>query len=190
MNMKKSTILILIILIFPAARAQAQVAITAIPTGPASDAIEPGQRQVKRNFTHRDLPSLNLDMFEISTQTGGDFYFWGEGEFGSEAASQVIAGSVLSTEALLYDYGDLDGKREIPFAVGEYQYHLTFFAGIQSKDSIAFIQPDGTALSADEDGVTVHSFQRMLIATVNAPAAGEWTIRVNGRGKYLVTVRK
>ncbi|MCA9404771.1 MAG: hypothetical protein KC897_13360, partial [Candidatus Omnitrophica bacterium] len=95
----------------------------------------------------------------------------------------------LSTQTLLYKYGDIDGTLEIPFYVEKYKYHFTFFAGIQSKDRIEFIQPDGTVLK-DGEGVTVYPFQRMCIATVNAPLAGEWTIRLSGRGKYLVSVRK
>ena len=187
--MRKPILPITAILILLAhTHARAQVAITTVPTQPPSGQTD-GQHQVKRNFSHRDLPPLNLDMFALSTQTGGEFYFWGEGEFGSEAASKVIAESVLSTQTLLYKYGDIDGTCEIPFYVEKYKYHFTFFTGIQSKDRIEFIQPDGTVLK-DGEGVTVYPFQRMCIATVNAPLAGEWTIRLSGRGKYLVSVRK
>lgn len=167
----------------------AQVAITTIPTKPPSDQVD-GQRRVGRNFSHRDLAPLNTEMFDLSTQTGGDFYFWGEGEFGSEAASKVIAHSVLATQTILYEYGDLKDKLTLRLAIDPYQYHYTFFAGIQSKDRIEFVRPDGEVLTVDEEGVQIYQFQRMLVATINAPMAGNWTIRLTGKGKYLVSVRK
>lgn len=189
-HMKKNVIIpLIVILAVHTAIAHGQVVITTNPVRSPADEND-GQHQVQRNFSHRDLPPINEDYFDLSTQTGGDFYFWEEGEFGSPAAGQVIAESLLSTQTLLYEFGEIDGKKSIPFRVAEHQSHYTIFAGIQSRDSITFVAPDGRVLSADDAGVKIHAFKRMLVAAVNAPEAGEWTIQLDGRGKFLVTVRR
>ncbi|MBZ0165587.1 MAG: hypothetical protein K8I00_02190, partial [Candidatus Omnitrophica bacterium] len=67
---------------------------------------------------------------------------------------------------------------------------VMFFAGVQSQDRIDFVRPDGRILLADDNAVTLYRFTYMLIGFVNEPMPGEWAVRINGRGKFLVTVRR
>ena len=128
-------------------------------------------------------------------RTGGDFYFWAHGEFSSAAAAQVMAENImfpLDAKPVLYVFGEfpLSGeKRKFSFSVPEGAQKLNILAGIQSKDSIAFLKPDGQRLSSQDPGVKIHEFTYMLMAAVKHPPVGQWAVELQGKGKFQASAR-
>jgi hypothetical protein len=124
------------------------------------------------------LLPVNPDYFSLSAETGGDFYFWAPGEFAT-AGLQIP----LHDEAVTLAYGTLppQGVRlAIPVESGARR--LTVFAGAQRKDQFRLLRPDGRPAAGA--GVALQAFSHMLIASVDAPAAGTWQLELRGAGQY------
>jgi hypothetical protein len=123
----------------------------------------------------RGLLQINRQYFDLAANTGGDYYFWAPGEFGTKL--QVPLPGV----PVLLSYGSMESKKvfEIPIESGVTQFML--FAGVQRKDLAVLVRPNGTPLH------DVQVFQHMLIATVLSPAAGVWRLELDGEGTYAVT---
>jgi hypothetical protein len=124
----------------------------------------------------RGLLQINREYFDLAARTGGDYYFWAAGEFGS-ARVQIP----VHHDGVLLSYGALESKKSFEIPVESGVKELTLFAGIQRKDLAVLVRPDGTVVR------DVQSFQHMLIATVNAPATGIWHLELQGAGTYAVT---
>jgi hypothetical protein len=122
-------------------------------------------------------PSFNRTYYELAASTGGDFYFWAAGEFAS-AKLKVP----LHHEDVLLSYGDIDSERVFEIPVESDAKALTLFAGIDTKNLIVLVRPDGTVVRAG-----LQTFQHMLIATIPSPPAGVWHLELHGSGPYAVT---
>jgi hypothetical protein len=125
----------------------------------------------------RGLLQINRQYFDLAANTGGDFYFWGPGEFATARLQVPLPGIPV-----VLSYGSMESKKvfEIPIESGVQQ--LMLFAGVQRKDLAVLLRPDGTPF---QDGQV---FQHMLIATIPAPPAGVWHLELYGEGTYAVTV--
>jgi len=137
-------------------------------------------RPVKKD--DRGLLKINRDFFELAASTGGDFYFWAQGEF---AASQLQI--PIQHEEVLLSYGSLDTKRVFEIPVESGVRTLTIFAGIQRKDLAVLVRPDGLVVHAGDGGAALQSFQHMLIATIDGPAPGIWKLELTGAGTFSVS---
>ena len=140
------------------------------------------QRSVAPKKDPRGLLAVNADYYELAAQTGGDFYFWAPGEF---AASQLQI--PVESEEILLAYGKTAGKRTFEMPVESGVRSLSIFAGVQRKDLVTIVRPDGTVAAHGQVGVALQTFQHMTIATVDAPAAGLWRIELDGEGLFAVT---
>ena len=140
------------------------------------------QRSVPPKKDSRGLLSVSVDSYELAAQTGGDFYFWAPGEF---AASQLQI-PVESDEVLLA-YGKAAGKRTFEVPVESSVRSLTLFVGVQRKDLVTIVRPDGTVGAHGRAGIAIQTFQHMTIATVDAPTPGLWRIELDGEGLFAVT---
>ena len=153
---------------------------------------DPGQKYPQKNYTSSKLAPFNLEYFEISTRTGGDFYFWAPNEFSSKPATEILAKSILrkNEKPLLYQFGELSGKKqEYTIFLSENLPEVFFLIGIQSKNKIHIYKPNGELLSDSTKNSKVYNFIHMMVATVTKPVPGNWKIEIAGTGKYLVSVR-
>lgn len=130
----------------------------------------------------RHSAAVNRDFYDLAASTGGDFYFWMPGEF---AASNLRI--PIDEAEVLLAYGTLEAKRTFEIPVESNVRSLTIFAGAEKKNLFSVIRPDGTAIPLNDP--SVQTFQRMLIVTVNAPAAGVWKLEMDGTGLYCATAR-
>ncbi len=124
----------------------------------------------------RGLLSVNRDYYELAARTGGDFYFWAAGEF----ASARLEIPVVAEEVVL-SYGSVERKRIFEVPVESGARSLTLFAGVQRKDLITIVRPDGTVVREGQ------VFQHMTIATIASPVAGTWRLELEGAGTFAVT---
>lgn len=130
---------------------------------------------------------INPDFFNLSADTGGDFYFWGPGEFAASAATLRIP---ITSAPILLDYGTGDHfakSYEIP--VDSRVVLLSVFTGAQRKDAVALYRPDGRSTSANPAFVSDQNFRHMNIITVDNPEPGMWRLEWKGAGHYAVTVK-
>ncbi len=124
------------------------------------------------------LLQINKDLYELAATTGGDFYFWAEGEFASSKLKVPI-----HEQPVILAYGSLeDTKRVFEIPIESDVRIMTIFAGIQRKDLAVLLRPDGTPM---RDGVQL--FQHMLVAMVPAPQTGTWKLELQGSGTFAVT---
>ena len=149
----------------------------------AVTAADPGQRSQPVRTGPGGLLRVEPSYFELSAQTGGDFYFWAPGEF-ARAGLQIP----LHGEDVLLAYGKLDASRrsfEIPVESGVRT--LTVFAGAQRKDRAVLVRPGGAFVADGTAGVKLQTFSHMLIATVKSPTPGVWRVDFEGAGLYSVS---
>ena len=130
---------------------------------------------------------INRDFFELSANTGGDFYFWAPGEFAASAATLRIP---VSSDPILLDYGNNDQfvkSYEVPVDSGVAL--LSFFIGAERKDIVVLHRPDGRSISANPAFVAEQNYRHMNIITVEKPEPGMWLLEFGGAGNYAVSVR-
>lgn len=131
-----------------------------------------------------DLLRIDRDYYDLSSATGGDFYFWAPGEF---AASGVRI--PLGQDAILLSYGELSGgERKFCFPVDTVVPRMAVFVGAQGKDRFRILRPDGIEI-AQGDSADLQEFRHMTIALVDAPGPGEWCVVAEGEGLYALSVR-
>jgi len=132
-------------------------------------------RPVVKN--EREMLPVNRTYFDLAANTGGDFYFWGPGEFATAKLKVPLPGVPV-----VLSYGSMpSGKRVFEIPVESGVKELTLFAGVQRKDLAVLVRPDNTPFA------DAQVFQNMLIATVTTPAAGVWRLELDGEGVYAVT---
>lgn len=135
------------------------------------------QRPREPKKDDRGLLQINRQFYDLAAATGGDVYMWATGEFGASRLNMPLSG-----DAVLLSYGTLASKTPFRIPVESNVSQLTVFASMQRKDLAVLVRPDGTVM---HDGI--QQYQHMLIATVPAPAAGVWTLELEGAGLYAVT---
>lgn len=129
---------------------------------------------------------VNRLYYDLSASTGGDFYFWGPGEFAAVAPIDIPTGG----DDVVLAYGALTGTKivfEIPVETGARK--LTIFCGIQRKDLTVIARPDDSPAHHGDPGVKIQSFQHMTIATIVAPSPGSWKLEVVGSGLYSISAK-
>ncbi len=142
-------------------------------------------RALPPSYDASGLLKINLDYYELAAATGGDFYFWGPGEF-SASGIQIP----LEQEPILLVYDVLGRRtRSFWFPVDTVSERFSVFAGAQRKDVFQLIRPSGGIVAEGETDVLVQEFHHMLIVTVTKPELGIWRIDLNGAGRFSLSVR-
>jgi len=132
-----------------------------------------------------ELLRINLDFFQLAAATGGDFYFWAPGEFGT-----VDFPLSTASEPILLAYGKNGGppaRMKIPVDSAITGYQL--FIGAQRLDEARLFRPDGTLAVDGASGLRVRRFRHMLIVSAVGPEPGIWSIEMTGAGAFNVSVR-
>ena len=92
-------------------------------------------------------------------------------------------------ESIFRAGGDLDGEaREFVVPLDASIGSVAFVAFVECKESIAITSPDGreAALGAF---LANRELRAGRLLTADAPASGEWRVRVQGRGKFTLAVK-
>ena len=133
---------------------------------------------------------IDDSMFQLSVESGGDYYFWMPGEFASFAKKipqEIFSGTNKSP--LLKEYGTLYNKEMVfPFLINRDTKNFTLFVGVQSNPTISLIAPSGNPVSKEKNKNNILKTSHMLLGYVGTPEMGEWKITINGTGKFSVTV--
>ena len=159
------------------------LALLLVGLGTGNASADSGQRPQPVRTDRGGLLHVEQMYFDMAAQTGGDFYFWAPGEFSGSGLQLPLHG-----EPVMLAYGRFGAPRrsfEIPVESGART--LTVFAGAQRKDRAVVVRPGGAVLAAGETGVTLQTFSRMTIATIQKPEPGNWRIEFQGAGLFSVS---
>jgi hypothetical protein len=158
-------------------------------------AVAPGQNatgqdaQTSRPLgtSEKGLFRIEPTYFDLAASTGGDFYFWGPGEFAAAAPIDIPSGG----ELIAVDYGRLtpNETRSLDVPVDSTVGELSLFLGAQRKDLVQIVRPDGTKLRPGAPGTRLADFRFMTIATIPAPGPGIWRVEVTGAGRLSFSAR-
>ena len=139
------------------------------------------------SYDKNGLIRINKDYFQLSAQTGGDFYFWAPGEF---AASAPVLRIPVTSDPILLDYGSGESfAKSSPVPVDSGIALLTVFVGAQRKDAVVLHRPDGRTVAENPAFVSEQKYRHMSIITVEKPEPGTWLLDFSGAGYYAVSVR-
>jgi hypothetical protein len=121
-----------------------------------------------------------------TTETGGQMFVVERGQVGS--LFSLIAPQVTGDfEPLLLASGLLaTTPREFTIAVDTTVRRAVFSATADVLTSATLLRPDGTAVAAGDPGVTSVDLTTTRVVTIELPAPGAWTLRVQGTGEYSV----
>ncbi len=133
---------------------------------------------------------VNESMFQLSVESGGDYYFWMPGEFATFAGKippEIFLGT--NKNPLLKEYGTLHNKEIVfQFLIDRDTRNFTLFVGVQSNPTISLIAPSGNPVAIEKNKNNILKTSHMLLGYVGNPERGEWKITINGTGKFSVTV--
>jgi hypothetical protein len=131
---------------------------------------------------------INIDFFNLTAATGGDFYFWAPGEF---AAATGLLHVPVASDPIALAYGSTGGlfTRTVEAPVDGTISRLSFFAGAQILDKLSLTRPDGRSVEANAAGVSVQTFRHMRIVTLIDPEPGLWKAEMSGSGSFELAVR-
>jgi von Willebrand factor A domain-containing protein 7 len=150
----------------------------------AQGGVDAGQLPRPAPVGQDGLLPINDLYYDLAARSGGDFYFWAAGEFGTANLSVP-----LHDEPVVLAYGHLDGgTRRFTLPVESGLRAMTLFVGIQRKDEVVLLRPDGSVVAAGDGGVQWQSFRHMAIASIASPSpSGDWVLVLAGAGKYSVS---
>ncbi|MGR9099811.1 MAG: hypothetical protein ACU826_04515 [Gammaproteobacteria bacterium] len=164
---------------------------------PPSGSIQPlmrredGQQRLTVPYSPDSTGRLKIDenAFRLSTATGGLYYFWAPGEFGS------VSGAVAATgKKLAYAFGDADRNPEnldtpltVPVVAGTRK--LDVFTGAQRIENVLLTTPSGRNVEDLPVKIRIYKLKYMYIVHIDRPEPGNWRLAFKGVGKYLLSAR-
>jgi hypothetical protein len=129
--------------------------------------------------------------FELAKKTGGEMYFWADGEFVARAADVRARGPRGKGRTIAARYGDVpvEGtvEMEVEVPADSELGTVRFFAAIQKKESVTVTRPDGRIMDVSDERVAWADTRFMAFVTVSDPQPGTWKIAIAGQGLFHAT---
>ncbi len=129
-----------------------------------------------------------------AAETGGQLFVIERGQV--QLLTPLVIPQVTGDfEPLLLASGVLaSGPSEFTVAIDSTVSRAVFSASVDSLAAATLIRPDGTAVAAGDPGVSNLNLSQFGVATgrivtIDSPAAGTWTLRVQGTGEYSVAAQ-
>jgi hypothetical protein len=151
------------------------IAVTSVTSGSASQRVR---------FGPGVCGPIDPSYVKGATETGGQPFPVSTAEIGK--SSRIIAASILS-ETLLWASGDSENSYVVPVdpTVDRMMFSGTFDA---TGGSLTLIAPDGTVVQQG-DRVEDTPLNCGRIIAVDAPASGNWRVRMAPSGRFWLSVR-
>lgn len=161
--------------------------------------FSPGQARADQQRRTRLLVDadgmLRVDpiYFDLAKSTGGEMYFWADGEFVARAADVRAREPRGEGRKVAAHYGDVPVEATV-----EVEVHvpadpelgtIRFFAAVQKKESVTVTRPDGRIVDGSEDDVARVDTRFMAFVMVSDPQPGTWKVAIAGQGLFQATAR-
>lgn len=147
-----------------------------------------GQQQAKPySPDSRGLLKIDENAFDISTATGGLYYFWAPGEFGSAPGAVFLQG-----RSLTYQFGTGEETEPKPgspvtIPVNANTHKLSLFVGAQKIEHVRLLTPSGLAVENLKEKAEIHQLKYMYIVHIRNPEPGRWNLEFSTKGKYIIS---
>lgn len=122
---------------------------------------------------------------KIAEGTGGHLFLFDKSEISGMSA--VAIGDMKHKETIVRASGKLESYVDIPIPVDASIDSLFVVASLQCMQTILLYDPQRS--SVNPEPADDHWFRAGRIAAVPMPAAGEWLLRLAGKGAYSVAVQ-
>lgn len=136
-------------------------------------------------------PFARRQLTALTALTGGILFSVPRSEV-DQAARLLLDAGRPDTALLMNAVRDLAPGNEwsLPVQVDGAVSAVTFVVNVAggSLDGFQLVRPDGIAVNAADPGVTLTSLTGVRAYTIQAPASGEWRLRLAGSGRAAVQV--
>jgi von Willebrand factor A domain-containing protein 7 len=140
-----------------------------------------------RNLSPCERP-VDANYLKLAEESGGQVMMLDKSEMAQSA--DLLMASYSYPDAVLRAGGKIDDEiREFSFPIDATIKRLSFTIFVQCTPAITVLRADGSEVTAGEAGVTGNLYQAGRLLTVMKPMAGEWRVRLAGRGLFSVVVR-
>jgi von Willebrand factor A domain-containing protein 7 len=122
---------------------------------------------------------------EIAEASGGQVFLLDPSEIGGSAP--LLMARERHAETIDRRAGDLeDGTHEFTVPVDRTVASLLFSISLQCMQAVEIARPDGSLVQASQPDIDWHAFQAVRVVTIESPDAGDYRIRVAGRGVFFM----
>ena len=122
---------------------------------------------------------------EVAEASGGQVFLLDPSEIGGSAP--LLMARERHPETVDRRAGDLeDGTHEFTVPVDRTVESLLFSISLQCLQAVEIARPDGSLVQASQPKVDWHAFQAVRVVTIESPDAGDYRIRVAGRGLFFM----
>ncbi len=170
--------------------AQIRKDISFIPSAkkPSTSPDHAGQQQAKPySPDSRGLLKIDENAFDISTATGGLYYFWAPGEFGSAPGAVFLQGRSLTYQFGSGEETEPRPRSPVTIPVNAHTHKLSLFVGAQKIEHVRLLTPSGLAVENLKEKAEIHQLKYMYIVHIRNPAPGRWNLEFSTKGKYIIS---
>jgi hypothetical protein len=123
---------------------------------------------------------------ETSESTGGQVFLFQKAEIGQTAL--FLSADRTHPATVLRAIGSLSGSSEFEFPVDSSMQSLLVTASVQCRKTISLFRPSGTEMTPGNSTESV-DLQASRAVRVDNPEPGNWKIRLQGTGMFVLAVR-
>ena len=131
-----------------------------------------------------DMLPIDQQMYSLSEETGGRFYFWSPGEYASGKYGFYPEG--IDEDVLLHHSGDSPiHETVLSVNIESNIKKLHVFIGAQKIESVMLIDSSGTTMNSKKSPHLNRS-KHMLFGSIDHPRGGLWTLKLKSKGKRII----
>lgn len=155
---------------------------------PSTSPDNAGQLQA-RPYSPDSTGLLKIDenAFDISTATGGLYYFWAPGEFGSAPGAVFLHGRSLAYQFGTGEETETKPGSPVTIPVNAHTHKLSVFVGAQKIEHVRLLTPSGLEVENLKTKAEIHQLKYMYIVHVHDPEPGRWNLEFSSEGKYIIS---
>lgn len=135
----------------------------------------------------RGVLKIDKNAFDISTATGGLYYFWAPGEFGSVPGAVFLPGRKLAYRFGTGNEAEIMSGSTFTIPVDANTHKLSLFFGAQKILHVRLLTPSGREVENLKTKVEIHKLKYMYIAHIHDPEPGLWTLEFSNEGKFIIS---
>ena len=133
------------------------------------------------------VPGRAMDpaYLEISESTGGQLVLLQKGE--AQHSGIVMSASYTHPATVLRLVGNLNGTREIEFPVDSTVESLLLLVSLQCRERVTVFRPSGAEIT-QRNASMLTELAAATMLRVDQPEPGQWKVRLNGSGLYVLSI--
>jgi hypothetical protein len=147
---------------------------------------QPGQEGPRPEWPCIAGRTVDPAYLETSESTGGQVFLFQKGEIGQTAL--FLSADRTHPATVLRAIGSLSGSGEFEFPVDSSMHSLLVTASVQCRKTIGLFRPSGAEMTPANSTESI-DLQASRAVRVDNPEPGNWKIRLEGTGLFVLAVR-